>query len=120
MLNIFKTMILKHKLKKNGFKWITVHKDIIQKYKYTTKNNKKLSNFQIEVKLNREYYAGKMQSKNDMRNIIHYGYLRIVKDNKRNLITDVFNSSKNRCGRINFETKDKITEIYMNVFGGVI
>lgn len=118
ILQYCKKINLFRKLKKEGFPWIKVHKDIIQKYKYTTNRNQKSSDFLIQFKINRSYYSGKLNTFNDYRNIVNYGQLKVIKDNEKNMIIDIHNSSYNINGRINFETKDKITSIYMRVFGG--
>lgn len=118
MINIMKKVILKRKLKQAGFNWIKVDKSIIHKYRYTTNRNKDASDFYIEFKLNRSFYSSKPDSINELRDIHYYGVLKIIKDNKRNLITYIQNNKKGRYGKINLETKDKITEIYNSVFGG--
>lgn len=118
MLKVFKKFTLKQKLKENGFPFINVHKDIIQKYRDTTRDNHNLTDFQVMFKLNRSYYCGSPDSIRENRNITNYGFLRIIKDNKRNLIIDIHNSSKNRNGKIQYHIKDKITAIYNSVYGG--
>jgi len=118
MTNVFKKFILKQKLKENGFPFITVHKDIIQKYRDTTRDNKNLTDDEIAFKLNRSYYCGSTDSVNENRSILNYGFLKIIKDNKRNLIIDIHNSSQNRNGRIKFQVKDKMTAIYNSIYVG--
>jgi hypothetical protein len=109
-------MLLKRKLKQYGFKWIDVSKDLIKKYRESTKKNKLLDDFSICFKLNREFYSGQADSINEVRDIINYGYLRIIKDNKRNLIIDIHNSHRNRNGKIKFDIKDKINSIYASIY----
>ena len=120
MINIFKKIILKRRLRQVGFPYIKVSKDIIQKYKYTTRKNEYLTNEKIEFKILRSYYSGTLDSFNDERDYVNYGQLRIKKDNINNLITDIHNDGRNRNGRINFEIKDKSTSIYVSVYGGEI
>ena len=117
MISVLKKFILKQKLKENGFPWITVHKDIIQKYRNTTRDNKNLTNDEVSFKINRSYYCGNLDSRNEIRDFINYGFLKITKDNKRNLIIDIHNSSKNRNGHIKFHIKDEMTAIYNSVYG---
>jgi hypothetical protein len=105
-------------MKQYGFQYIIVPKVVINKYRNTTKKNKHLSDKEIEFKINRELYSGQVQSKNDIRSIVHYGYLKIVKDNKRNLIIDIHNSHSNRNGNIQHDIKDKLNSIYVSVYGG--
>jgi hypothetical protein len=104
-------------MKQYGFQYIIVPKVVINKYRNTTKKNKHLSDKEIEFKINRELYSGQVQSKNEIRDIIHYGFLRIVKDNKRNLIIDIHNSKSNRNGKIKYNIKDTLNSIYVNVYG---
>lgn len=117
---MFKQFLLKKKMKQYGFEYIKVPKEIIDKYRKTTKKNAHLSDKEIEWKLNREMYSGQVQSKNDIRIIVHYGYLKIVKDIKRNLIIDIHNSHSNRNGNIKYGVKDKLNSIYVNVYGGEV
>lgn len=112
----FKQIILKQKLKENGYPWIKVPKQIIKKYRDTTNKNKHLSDSEIEFKLNREYYSARPYSINDKRDIVLYGYLRIKKDNTKNIIVDIHNSKQNICGNINYIIKDKINSIYALVY----
>jgi hypothetical protein len=117
---MIKKLILKYKLQKIGFKWIKVPKSIIKKYRDTTAKNKTLDDFTIKYKINREFYSGKISSINDKRSITNYGYMEIIKDNEKNEITYILNSKSNRCGKIDYEIKDKITKIYESVYGGEI
>ena len=117
---MIKKLILKYKLRKIGFKWIGVPKDIIKKYRDTTAKNKLLSDDKIEFKIIREFYSGKISSVNDKRSITNYGYMLIIKDNEKNEISYILNSKENRCGIIDFEIKNKITKIYESIYGGEI
>jgi hypothetical protein len=118
MIKKLKILLLKQKLKVNGYTWIKVPKDIIKKYRDTTNKNKDLDDFTIEYKLNREFYSSSLDSINEDRDIVNYGYLRITKNNKTNTITDIHNSKNNRCGKIKYKEKEKITSIYESIFGG--
>ena len=117
---MIKKLILKYKLRKIGFKWIGVPKDIIKKYRDTTAKNKSLSDDKVEFKIIREFYSGKISSINDKRSITNYGYMLIIKDNEKNEISYILNSKENRCGIIDFEIKNRITKIYESIYGGEI
>ena len=118
MFNLLKKIQLRNKLNENGFPWIKVKKDVIKKYRDTTNKNHNLTDFEIQYKLNREFYSSSTDSINEDRDICYYGYLKIVKDNRTNTITEIHNSHDNRCGRIKYKEKDKIKAIYISVFGG--
>lgn len=120
MINILKKVILKRKLKQAGFNWIKVDKDVIHKYRKTTNRNKDLSDLEIEMKIIRSYYSGHASSINCARELINYGYLELIKDNDKNRITYILNSKENLCGRINYDIKNKITDVYKSVFGGEV
>lgn len=117
---MFKKLLLKFKLYRSGYKWIKVPKEIINEYRNTTAKNKELSNDKVEFKIIREFYSGKISSINDKRSITNYGYMMIIKDNEKNEISYILNSKENRCGKIDFEIKNKITKIYESVYGGEI
>lgn len=117
-ISLFGNIILRYELRKNKTPWIKVPKDIIKTYRETTTKNKLATDDKIAFKINREYYSGSPSSINDKRDIINYGYMIIIKDNEKNKISYILNSKENRNGKINFETKDKMTSIYMSVFGG--
>ena len=113
---MFKKFKLKKLLKEYGFPYIKVKKNVIKKYRETTAKNKCLSNSEIEFKINREYYSAKPDSINGKRDIVLYGYLTITKDNENNIIVDIHNSKKNRCGKIDYMIKDKINSIYASIY----
>lgn len=120
MFKLFKKSQLKSKLTENDFPWLKVKKEVIRKYRETTNKSHNLTDFEIQYKLNREFYSSSPDSINDDRDIVYYGYLKIVKDNRTNKITEIHNSHDNRCGRIKYKEKDKIKAIYISVFGGEV
>ena len=113
---MFKKFKLKKLLKEYGFPYIKVKKSVIKKYRDTTNKNKHLSDSEIEFKINREYYSARPDSINDKRDIVLYGYLTITKDNENNMIMDIHNSKKNRCGKIDYMIKDKMNAIYTSIY----
>jgi hypothetical protein len=113
---MFKRFLLKKKMKQYGFQYIKVPKDIIDKYRNTTKKNAYISDREIEFKIIREYYSASVQSRNNIRDIVTYGFLRIIKDNKRNMIIDIHNSKSNRNGKIKYDIKDLLNSIYVSVY----
>jgi hypothetical protein len=113
---MLKQFLLKRKMKQYGFQYINVPKTIINKYRKTTKNNKFLTDKEIEFKINREYYSASIDSSNEIRNIVNYGFLKMVRDNKRNLIIDIHNSKSNRCGKIKYDVKDLLNSIYVSIY----
>lgn len=117
---MFKKFKLKKLLKEYGFPYIKVKKSVIKKYRETTNKNKHLSDSEIEFKINREYYSAKPDSINDKRDIVLYGYLTITKNNENNTIVDIHNSKKNRCGKIQYNIKDKMDIIYASVYGNEV
>jgi len=118
MIKKLKILLLKQKLRVNGFKWIKVPKDIIKKYRDTTQKNRNLDNFSIAFKIIRAFYSGHATSINDERIITEYGYLKIELDRINNKITKIHNNRNNRCGKISIDIKNDITSIYIDVFGG--
>ena len=121
MVKQIKMFLLKESMKKNKTPWIKVQKDVISKYRETTHKNKLATDDEIELKIVRAFYSGSYDSINDERTIKQYGYLTIIRDNKRNIITYISNDKKlNRNGKIDFRIKDGITGIYNSVFGGNI
>ena len=117
---MIKKLILKYKLRKAGFKWLKVSKDIINEYRYTTKKNRDVDDFNIQFKLVRAYYSGHKTSIRDKKITVEYGYLRIKVDEVNNRIIEIHNSrEKNRNGSINMDIKNTITSIYIDVFGGI-
>lgn len=117
---MIKKMLLKYKLNKANYKWLKVSKDIINEYRYTTKKNRNVDDFNIQFKIMRAFYSGHITSIRDEIITVEYGYLRIKVDKANNRILEIHNSrEKNRNGLINMDIKNSITSIYVDVFGGV-
>jgi len=117
---MIKKILLKYKLNKTNYKWLRASKDIINEYRYTTKKNKNVDNFNIQFKLVRAFYSGHITSIRDEIIVVEYGYLRIKVDKINNKIIEIHNSrEKNRNGSIDTDIKNTITSIYVDVFGGV-
>jgi len=119
-INLFRKIILKQKLKANGFPYIKVDKQMIKKYRETTNKNRFAKDNEIEFKIVRAFYSGHTTSINDREETVEYGYLTIKKDKEKNLITYIQNNRSGRNGRIDFEIKDRITAIYVSVYGGEV
>jgi hypothetical protein len=119
---MIKKLILKYKLYRKGYKWFKVDKDIINKYRYTTKKNRDLDDYIIHLKLLRSVYSGHIDFiRDDDMMVIAYGYLKIIVDLEKNKIIEIHNSvTENNNGHIDFKTKDAITKIYESVYGGEI
>jgi hypothetical protein len=118
---MFKKILLKYKLNKANYKWLKISKDIINEYRYTTKKNRNIDDFNIQFKLVRAFYSGYITSVRDKKITVEYGYLRIKVDKANNRIIEIHNSrEKNRNGSINMDIKNTITSIYVDVFGGIM
>ena len=121
MIKLFKQILLKYKLNKKDYKWLKVSKDIINEYRYTTKKNRNVDDFNIQFKLVRAYYSGHKTSIRDKKITVEYGYLRIKVDEDNNRIIEIHNNREdNRNGSINMDIKNTITSIYVDVFGGIM
>lgn len=121
MIILLKKLILKYRLNRADYKWLKVSKEIINEYRYTTKKNRNVDDFNIQFKLVRAFYSGHTTSIRDEIITVEYGYLRIKVDKANNRILEIHNSREdNRNGSINMDIKNIITSIYVNVFGGIM